>query len=68
MYMDAYSAHQQSYGHPLIVIMSKKAEERGKTRWGKSALKIGHERKTKNAIDAAPIVYVDVCLNLLLGK
>ena len=52
--MDAYRAQLQGYGHPLTIIMSKNAAERGKTTWGKSSLKIGHERKTKNVVDAAP--------------
>ena len=41
MHMDAYRFHRQDYGHPLTIIMSKKGEERGKTTWGKSSLKIG---------------------------
>ena len=52
--MDAYRAQQQGYAHPLTIIMSKKDEERGKTTWGKSSLKKGHERKTKNVVGAAP--------------
>ena len=39
--MDAYRAQQQGYGHPLTIINVQKAEERGKTTWGKSSLKIG---------------------------
>ena len=49
-----YRPQQQGYGHPLANIMSKKDEERGKNTWGKSFLKIGHERKTKNVVDVAP--------------
>ena len=43
--MDAYRAQQQGYGHPLTISMSKKDEERGKTTWGKSSLKKGHNTK-----------------------
>ena len=43
--MDAYRAHQQGYGHPLTIIMSKKVEERGKTTWEKSSLKEGQGTK-----------------------
>ena len=39
--MDSYRAQQQGYGHPLTIVMSKKAEERGKTTWGKFSLKKG---------------------------
>ena len=38
--MDAYRAQQQGYGHPLTIVMSRN-EERGKTTWEKSSLKIG---------------------------
>ena len=41
MHIGVYRAQQQGYGHPLQVFMSRKAEERGKTTWGKSSLKKG---------------------------
>ena len=46
-----YRSQQQVYGHPLTIIHVQKDEERGKTTWGKSSLKKGHERQTKNVVD-----------------
>ena len=45
MHKDEYRVHQQGYGHPFTIIMSKKDEERGKTTWGKSSLKKGQGTK-----------------------
>ena len=39
--MDAYKAQQKGYGDPLTIIHVQKSEEKGKTTWGKSYLKIG---------------------------
>ena len=39
MHIGVYRAHQQGYGHPLQLFMSRKVEERGITTWGKSSLK-----------------------------
>ena len=52
--MDVYRAQQQGYGHPFTNYLVKRTKERGKTTRGKSSLKKGHERRTKNAVDAAP--------------
>ena len=41
MHIGVHRAHQQAYGHHLQLFMSRKVEERGKTTWGKSSLKIG---------------------------
>ena len=54
MHMDAYRAQQQGYGHPLTIIHVQKAEQRGKTTWGKSSLKKDMRGKPKNDFDSAP--------------
>ena len=45
MHMDAYRAQQQGYGCPLTIIHVQKTEEKGKTTWEKSSLKIGQGTK-----------------------
>ena len=45
VHIGVYRAHQQGYGHHLQLFMSRKAEERGKTTWGKSSLKKGQGTK-----------------------
>ena len=45
MHIGVYRAQKQGYGHPLQLFMSMKAEERGKTAWGKSSLKKGQGTK-----------------------
>ena len=50
-----FTQHQeQGYVAPFNNYYVQKVEERGKTIWGKSSLKKGHERQTKNAAYAAP--------------
>ena len=43
--MDAYKAQQQGYGHRVTIYYVQKSEERGKSTWGKSSLKIGKGTK-----------------------
>ena len=42
MHIGVYRSQQQGYGHPLQLFMSRKVEERNKTKWGKYSLKKGH--------------------------
>ena len=50
MHIGVYTTQQQGYGHPLQLFMSIKAEERGKTTWGKSSLKKGQGTKFKQYV------------------
>ena len=50
MHIGAHRAEQQGYGHPLQLFMSKKAEERGKTTWGKSSLNKGQGKKFETCL------------------
>ena len=54
--IDPYSAQQQGYGHPLQLFMSRKAEERGKTTWGKPTFKKGQGTKFE--------IFLQLCLYL----
>ena len=67
MHIGAYRDQQQGYGHPLTIIHVQKAEERGKTTWGKSSLKKGQGTKFLNNMSSTyTYIYLNELNELLL--
>ena len=65
--MNAYRSQQQGYGHPLTIIYVQKSEERGKTTWGKSSLKIGQGTKFEICMSSTyPYLHLNQLSELLL--